>query len=96
MYNYRFTANAAPVESDATISFFKTAGTATARVLSPAGCTITADTNGDNVVNFTDLNAVLGAFGQTGAGNPADINGDGTVNFNDLNSVLSEFGLDCN
>jgi hypothetical protein len=39
---------------------------------------------------------VLGAFGQTGAGNPADVNGDGTVNFNDLNAVLAEFGIDCN
>ncbi len=95
-YNYRFTANAGPVESDATISFFKTAGSATARVLSPAGCVITADTNGDNVVNFTDLNTVLGAFGQTGPGNPADVNGDEVVNFVDLNAVLAEFGLDCN
>ncbi len=54
------------------------------------------DTNGDNVVNFTDLNAVLAAFGQSGAGNPADVNGDGVVNFSDLNDVLGAFGADCN
>ncbi|MGP1310719.1 MAG: hypothetical protein ACTS27_11020, partial [Phycisphaerales bacterium] len=37
------------------------------------------DTNGDNIVNFTDLNAVLSAFGQTGAPGftGADVNGDG-------------------
>jgi hypothetical protein len=53
------------------------------------------DTNGDGVVNFTDLNAVLSAFGQSGAGLPADLNGDGVVNFADLNQVLSAFGTDC-
>jgi hypothetical protein len=53
------------------------------------------DTNGDNIVNFTDLNAVLSAFGQTGAGLAADLNGDGVVNFSDLNEVLSAFGATC-
>ncbi len=95
-YNYSFVSNAAPEEVDATIEFFKTSGSITARVVAPAGCTLTADTNGDNIVNFSDLNAVLGAFGQTGAGNPADVNGDEVVNFSDLNAVLAEFGADCN
>jgi agmatine/peptidylarginine deiminase len=54
------------------------------------------DTNGDGIVNFSDLNTVLGAFGQAGAGLPADVNGDGVVNFNDLNQVLAAFGADCN
>src|SRR5690606_16020663 len=54
-----------------------------------------ADTNGDGVVNFADLNAVLGAFGQTGADLPADVNGDGAVTFADLNAVLSIFGSSC-
>jgi hypothetical protein len=53
------------------------------------------DTNGDGVVNFADLNEVLAAFGQTGAGLPADLNGDGVVNFNDLNEVLATFGETC-
>ncbi len=53
------------------------------------------DTNGDNIVNFADLNAVLGQFGQTGPGLAADVNGDGTVNFADLNIVLSNFGRTC-
>ncbi len=53
------------------------------------------DTNGDNLVNFADLNAVLSAFGQSGAGAPGDVNGDGVVNFSDLNAVLSAFGTEC-
>jgi hypothetical protein len=53
------------------------------------------DTNGDNVVNFTDLNAVLAAFGMTGSGLAGDVNGDGIVNFTDLNIVLANFGNTC-
>lgn len=55
------------------------------------------DTNGDNQVNFTDLNAILSAFGQTGAPGftGADLNADGVVDFNDLNAVLSAFGGGC-
>jgi len=54
------------------------------------------DTNGDSVVNFADLNAVLAAFGQSGVGMPADLNNDGVVNFADLNAVLAAFGTACN
>ncbi len=53
------------------------------------------DANGDNIVNFTDLNAVLSSFGQMGADLPADFNNDGSVNFIDLNGVLSAFGSSC-
>ena len=53
------------------------------------------DTNGDNVVNFTDLNGVLASFGQNGEDIPGDVNGDGVVNFNDLNEVLANFGAEC-
>lgn len=53
------------------------------------------DANGDHVVNFSDLNIVLGQFGQTGPGLAGDVNGDGTVNFSDLNIVLSNFGTTC-
>ncbi|MBX3353203.1 MAG: hypothetical protein KF684_09730 [Phycisphaeraceae bacterium] len=54
------------------------------------------DTNGDGVVNFSDLNVVLSQFGQTGAGLDGDLNDDGVVNFSDLNEVLSNFGSTCN
>lgn len=53
------------------------------------------DTNGDRVVNFTDLNRVLSEFGQTGVGLAGDLNGDGSVTFLDLNIVLSFFGVVC-
>ncbi len=59
-----------------------------------ASCT--GDTNGDGVVNFSDLNTVLAAFGQTGQGIPGDVNQDDIVNFTDLNIVLANFGVDCN
>lgn len=57
------------------------------------------DTNGDGVVNFIDLNAVLGAFGAS-LGQPAyspgaDLNADGIVDFLDLNVVLSNYGASC-
>lgn len=54
------------------------------------------DANGDNVVNFQDLNIVLGNFGASVApGTLGDVNGDGVVNFQDLNIVLGNFGLVC-
>lgn len=54
------------------------------------------DANGDNVVNFVDLNLVLSFFGQTVApGTNGDLNDDGAVNFQDLNLVLSFFGTGC-
>ncbi len=53
------------------------------------------DTNGDNIVNFADLNNVLSGYGQSGSGLTGDVNGDGVVNFLDLNVVLSFFGQTC-
>ncbi|MBX3353571.1 MAG: hypothetical protein KF684_11620 [Phycisphaeraceae bacterium] len=50
------------------------------------------DTNGDGVINFADLNAVLTDFGRAGEGLPGDVNCDGAVNFADLNVILSAFG----
>ena len=59
----------------------------------PAPCP--GDTNGDGVVNFTDLNTLLGSFGLSGDAIPGDVNHDGVVNFADLNDVLSNFGGQC-
>lgn len=53
------------------------------------------DANGDSAVNFSDLNIVLSAFGQSGVGLPGDVNLDDEVNFSDLNLVLSTFGTTC-
>lgn len=61
-----------------------------------AGANISAscrgDANGDRIVNFIDLNAVLSSFGLSGEGLSGDVNCDGVVNFGDLNTVLSAFG----
>lgn len=61
----------------------------------PAFAPCPGDTNGDRIINFADLNAVLSAFGAIGPGLLADVNGDGRVNFADLNTVLSNFGVFC-
>ncbi len=54
------------------------------------------DANGDNVVNFIDLNIVLGDFGQSVTpGTGGDLNNDGVVDFQDFNLVLSFFGTAC-
>ncbi|MCA9309704.1 MAG: hypothetical protein KDA21_00750 [Phycisphaerales bacterium] len=61
----------------------------------PAECD--GDTNDDNMVNFDDLNVILGAWGTGGpAGDvfPAG-GGDGMVNFDDLNFVLNNWGASC-
>ncbi len=56
-----------------------------------------ADTNSDNLVNFADLNTILGQFGvQSAPGEfEADVNLDGAVDFGDLNAVLTAFGSSC-
>lgn len=53
------------------------------------------DTNGDNDVDFTDLNILLSEFGDTGPGLAADFDGDEDVDFSDLNVLLSAFGDSC-
>lgn len=51
---------------------------------------VRGDVTKDGVVNFADLNTLLGQYNQTGALS-ADLNLDGVVNFADLNVVLSNF-----
>ena len=48
-----------------------------------------ADVDGDGTVGFSDLLAVLAAFGT--AGGPADVDGSGVVDFGDLLAVLAAF-----
>lgn len=59
--------------------------------------TCPGDATRDGLVNFADLNEVLGSYGQTSATTlqPDDVDGDGTVGFEDLNLVLSSFGGVC-
>ena len=53
------------------------------------------DVNGDGVVDFLDLNAVLSGFGHIGDVVDADLDLDGDVDFMDLNAVLSHYGVQC-
>ncbi len=68
--------------------------TASWTVAAPITCP--GDVNGDRVVNFFDLNILLGHFGQTvTAGTLGDLNNDARVDFLDLNILLSFFGAAC-
>ncbi|MGD9693753.1 MAG: hypothetical protein AB7G17_06130 [Phycisphaerales bacterium] len=73
------------------------AGDVYAQNVNPNGtlgaCPGDADYNG--VVNFADLNRVLGAFGASGTFLSGDVDGDGVVGFADLNLALSNFGGSC-
>jgi hypothetical protein len=53
------------------------------------GGPLDGDTNGDGVVDLTDLNNVRNNFGGAGVG---DTNGDGIVDLVDLNAVRNNFG----
>ncbi|MCA9312379.1 MAG: hypothetical protein KDA21_14290, partial [Phycisphaerales bacterium] len=59
-------------------------------------CILFGDTNGDEVVNFEDLNIVLEFWNATTTpGTNGDVTGDGVVNFEDLNEVLEDWGDAC-
>jgi hypothetical protein len=49
-----------------------------------------ADVNGDGVVNFGDILAILGVWGPC-PGCPEDVNGDGVVNFADILLVIANW-----
>lgn len=57
--------------------------------------TCPGDTDGDNDVDFIDLNRVLSDFTMQMGGLPSDLNDDGRVDFLDLNINLSFFGGNC-
>ena len=62
----------------------------------PDECDCPGDTNGDGMVDFTDLNAVLGNWNQSvPPGTMGDIDGNGQVDFADLNAVLANWGTSC-
>ncbi len=90
-----------PVSSDVNEFAYWDAATDGDLLMANALCFVAADgpcpgdANGDNIVNFADLNEVLSSFGQSGAGIAGDVNGDEIVNFADLNLVLSAFGSEC-
>ncbi len=54
---------------------------------------VRGDTNGDNVVNFDDLNTLLTNYGLPGGYTQGDFDGNGTVQFDDLNMLLTSYGM---
>lgn len=68
-------------------------------VLRGFGAACPGDTNGDDVIDFLDLNAVVSAYNTVAADpgyNPgADVDADGDVDFADLNVVVSAFNSAC-
>lgn len=63
------------------------------RTTSLPGCG--CDFNGDFVIDFSDLNALLSAFGDIGPAPVGDCNASGTTDFTDLNMLLTDFGGVC-
>lgn len=53
------------------------------------------DTDGDNDVDFADLNNAISNFNTSGDGIPGDVNLDCLVSFADLNVIVSFFNVSC-
>jgi len=53
---------------------------------------IAGDASLDGITNQTDLNTVVGSFGNAGTYTQGDVNGDGLINQSDLNIVVGSFG----
>lgn len=63
-------------------------------IVPPPPCT--GDANADRVIDFSDISAVLAAWGQTVAPfGQGDADGNGSVNFADISAVLAAFGNLC-
>ncbi|MCA9310891.1 MAG: hypothetical protein KDA21_06775, partial [Phycisphaerales bacterium] len=103
MYNFWFDASAEPGVVTASLGQYKP-GTPTDLTgdtlgpltpTTPTGCE--GDADGNNTIDFDDLNVILGNWGTSGpAGDVYPFpGGDGQVNFDDLNLVLGNWGVSC-
>lgn len=99
LYTFSFDCDAPPVFSIASTFYaFKPGGPTGVHnpaVITPGPHFCPGDADGDNLVNFNDLNHILSNFGSSGVALPGDVNADGTVNFADLNLTLSNYALPC-
>ncbi|MGH7292326.1 MAG: hypothetical protein ACREJT_14005, partial [Myxococcota bacterium] len=92
--NYRFDADTAPVDAEASIDLFRPGSPDAVSFTvkapgAPVGCD--EDLTGDGVVDGFDLATLLGAWGPC-AGCPADLDGDGDVDGFDLATLLGAWG----
>ena len=99
MYNFRFDADAPPVEATVIITPFRFGGplvletTALAPVAPGPPGPCPWDLDGDGLVGITDFLALLAEWG-TAPNGPPDFDGDGTVGITDMLEILSRWG-DC-
>jgi hypothetical protein len=97
MYNYWFTADAAPEMGDATLGLFKpgAAPDQTVSIMVPSATTIDcpADTNNDGVVSPQDFNAWIVAFNNQAP--ECDQNGDGLCSPQDFNAWIVNYNNGC-
>jgi hypothetical protein len=93
-YNYRFDADAGPVDAEATIDLFRPGApdTVSFTVKAPGGAPVGCDEDldGDNDVDGVDLGILLGGWGPCKC--PADLDGDGDVDGLDLAVLLAAWG----
>jgi hypothetical protein len=92
LYNFRFTAEAAPSNRPATLELFKPGpqNELTVVVAGPSLTPCAADVNGDEVVDVLDLLELFDRWGASAS--LADVNRDGTVDVLDLLEVLLAWG----
>jgi len=110
MYNFRFTATAAPEMGEVQLGIFKPGVTSSYGVsmFIPAGepvdpCDLPLgscpeDVNSDHIVAVGDLLAVIAEFGDCGDGTyrpAADVDGDCCVTVSDLLAIVGTWGNDC-
>lgn len=104
MANFWFTANTPPDTAMATVGLFKP-GTPTSLVGEVEGPSAVpppphclGDANGDFVVDFADIGAILANWGATykpGSAGLGDSNNDGVVSFADISTTLGVFFQNC-
>ncbi len=99
LYTFSFTSVAGPVNGLVGLTLFKPGtpqGIGAAAIVPGFELTYCpGDVNNDGIVNFHDLNVMLGTYGQQGVDLNADVDADGEIGFPDLNLLLGMFGQSC-
>ncbi|MBT5381724.1 MAG: hypothetical protein HOL13_02650, partial [Phycisphaerae bacterium] len=95
MANFRFDADAAPVNSDASLGLWRSGPGLNSHHIAvkvpdcEGGCD--EDLNGDGMINVDDILICIGGYG-TPAG---DVNGDGVGDVDDILMLIAAFGTNC-
>ncbi|MCP3903088.1 MAG: hypothetical protein GY715_05570 [Planctomycetes bacterium] len=94
LYNFRFIADVEPTElTEIVIGLFKPGTPETVTIpISFAGVICPADLDGSGDVGFSDILAIIGAWGPCPTPCSADLNGNGNVDFADVLAVIGAWG----